>query len=117
MPEVVDAPGELEEILGRLVAAGVAQPTALAELLGVELLEIGRPLRALVRVGIVAQDAGGGLQVTARGEAWLRLPPATSSAPEPMPAAIGAELPVLEPLPLALETRPRARRVRRGGCD
>ena len=93
------APGEIEEILARLVAAGVEQPAALATLLGVEAEQIGRPLRALRRVGILAEEPGGGLRVSPRGAAWLQLPDTASREPEIQPLTLN--LPPLEPLPPA----------------
>ncbi len=99
MSEGVQATGELEEILARLVAAGIEQPAALATLLGVEEVHIGRPRRALLRHGIVAADAIGALHVTPRGEAWLRLP----AAHAPQTTAPVLDLPALEPLPPPLE--------------
>jgi hypothetical protein len=95
MSEVAPSATELEEIFARLVAAGIEQPAALAALLGVDELDIGRPRRTLLRVGVVAADASGALRLTPRGEAWLRLP----ALVHPETKVPVVELPVLEPLP------------------
>jgi hypothetical protein len=96
---------ELEEILARLVAAGIDRPAALAQLLGVDETFIGRPSRALLRSGIVETDAAGGLHLTPRGEAWLQLS-SDAVAAEPFADVSALELPALEPLPPALEPVP-----------
>ena len=97
------SPGELELILARLIAADIAEPAALAQLLGVDEPFIGRPQRALLRVGIVAADATGALHLTPRGEAWLQLPPVALA---PVVEASIPALPELDPLPPALEPLP-----------
>ena len=102
--QLVAPPGEIEEILARLVAAGVAQPAALATLLGVEEEQLGRPLRVLRRVGLVAEEPGGALRVAALGAARLRLADQSISGD----AQVRVDLPALQPLPPALEPAPRA---------
>ncbi len=95
-----ELPGELEDTLARLVAADITRPAALAQLLGVDEAFIGRPRRALLRVGIVAADASGTLHLTPRGQAWLGLP---SVAHAPVIESGVRALPELDPLPPALE--------------
>ena len=76
---VGSVPTRLEAVLGHLVAAGVAQRADLAAVLGLEAAMLGRPVRGLLRTGVLATtDAG--LEVTPRGRIWLDLEP---PAPEP----------------------------------
>jgi hypothetical protein len=96
------APSALEQVLGRLVEAGITDAQDLAPALGLQSHHVGRPLRKLTLAGVLEPEPSGKLRVTPRGRAWLGIVP-TPTTPEPAVVPQRSAEPRLLPPQIAAE--------------
>jgi hypothetical protein len=85
--DVSSAPSALEQRLGRLIDAGIADGGDLASALGLQAQHVGRPLTKLTLAGVLEREPSGDLRVTPAGRTWLSIeatpgPPELVSPPE-----------------------------------
>lgn len=102
MVDFTSAPSALEQVLGRLVEAGITDAQDLAPALGLQSHHVGRPLRKLTLAGVLEPEPSGKLRVTPRGRAWLGIEP-TPTTPEPAVVPERSAEPRLLPPQIAAE--------------
>jgi hypothetical protein len=96
------APTPLEQVLGRLVEAGITNADDLALALGLQSHQVGRPLKKLTLAGVLEPEPTGKLHVTPGGRTLLGIE-ATPTTPEPAVVPQGSAAPRLLPPHIAVE--------------